>query len=312
MLHRVPSWLVPASALVLAGLVLPRASSPGTGAGAPSGATAQKKLAEAAPAAPELPIRIGEIAFDEASGRYVAPLGDKRATLTLDPRLQDRLERALDTYRVPWGATVLIEPATGRILALAEHSRAEPGRRGLSLAALAPAASIFKLVTGRRPARAGYPARRGGLLPRREATPRPEAPRRRPAPRPPLHHARVGVRPLDERRLREARRPGPRRRAAARHRRALPVQHRDPVRSSGRGLEGGDPGGRLRLRGDRGRVRHGEALAASRRAPRGHRRERRCPRAAGDRRQRRGRRGPAAAEIRAASSTRRSRRSSRG
>ena len=147
MLHRVPSWLVPASALVLAGLVLPRASSPGTGAGAPSGATAQKKLAEAAPAAPELPIRIGEIAFDEASGRYVAPLGDKRATLTLDPRLQDRLERALDTYRVPWGATVLIEPATGRILALAEHSRAEPGRRGLSLAALAPAASIFKLVT---------------------------------------------------------------------------------------------------------------------------------------------------------------------
>jgi penicillin-binding protein A len=148
MLHRVPSWLVPASALVLAGLVLPRASSLGIVAGAPpSTASAQKKLSEAAPAAPELPIRIGEIAFDEASGRYVAPLGDGRARLTLDPRLQDRLERALDTYRVPWGATVLIEPATGRILALAEHSRAEPGRRGLPLAALAPAASIFKLVT---------------------------------------------------------------------------------------------------------------------------------------------------------------------
>ncbi|WP_242345045.1 penicillin-binding transpeptidase domain-containing protein [Anaeromyxobacter terrae] len=148
MLHRVPSWLVPASALVLAGLVLPRPSSPGTDAGpSTSTAAAQKKLAAAAPAAPELPIRIGEISFDEASGRYVAPLGDRRATLTLDPGLQDRLERALDTYRVPWGATVLIEPATGRILALAEHSRAEPGRRGLSLAALAPAASIFKLVT---------------------------------------------------------------------------------------------------------------------------------------------------------------------
>jgi cell division protein FtsI/penicillin-binding protein 2 len=148
MLHRVPSWLVPASALVLAGLVLPRAPFRGSGADpAPSAASAQKKLAEAAPAAPELPIPIGEIALDEATGRYVAPLGDKRATLTLDPRLQDRLERALDTYRVPWGATVLIEPATGRILALAEHSRAEPGRRGLPLAALAPAASIFKLVT---------------------------------------------------------------------------------------------------------------------------------------------------------------------
>lgn len=148
MLHRVPSWLVPASALVLAGLVLPRPSSSGTGDGAPSStATAQEKLAAAAPAAPELPIRIGEIAFDEGSGRYVAPLGGARARLTLDPRLQERLEGALDTYRVPWGATVLIEPATGRILALAEHSRAEPGRRGLPLAALAPAASIFKLVT---------------------------------------------------------------------------------------------------------------------------------------------------------------------
>jgi penicillin-binding protein A len=148
MLHRVPSWLVPASALVLAGLFLPRPSSSGTGDGSPSStAAAQKKLAEAAPAAPELPIRIGEIAFDEASGRYVAPLGGARASLTLDPRLQERLEGALDTYRVPWGATVLIEPATGRILALAEHSRAEPGRRGLPLAALAPAASIFKLVT---------------------------------------------------------------------------------------------------------------------------------------------------------------------
>lgn len=146
MLHRVPSWLVPASALVLAGLVLPRAHSLGSGAGGAS-ANAQKKLAEAAPAAPELPIRIGEIALDEATGRYVAPLGDRRATLTLHPGLQARLERALDTYRVPWGATVLLEPATGRILALAEHSRAEPGRRGLSVAALAPAASIFKLVT---------------------------------------------------------------------------------------------------------------------------------------------------------------------
>ena len=148
MLHRVPSWLVARERARARWRSSSRARPlRRTGAGAPSGAAAREKLAEAAPAAPELPIRIGEIAFDEASGRYVAPLGDKRATLTLDPRLQDRLERALDTYRVPWGATVLIEPATGRILALAEHSRAEPGRRGLSLAALAPAASIFKLVT---------------------------------------------------------------------------------------------------------------------------------------------------------------------
>jgi cell division protein FtsI/penicillin-binding protein 2 len=84
---------------------------------------------------------------DLVSGRFVAQLGRGQAVLTLDPRLQSRLERSLEAYRVPWGATVLLEPATGRVLALAEHSRAEPGRKGLALAALAPAASIFKMVT---------------------------------------------------------------------------------------------------------------------------------------------------------------------
>jgi cell division protein FtsI/penicillin-binding protein 2 len=90
---------------------------------------------------------LGAPHLDPATGRFVAPLGDGQAILTLDPRLQARLERSLSTYQVPWGATVLLEPGTGRVLALAEHSRAEPGRRGLALSALAPAASIFKIVT---------------------------------------------------------------------------------------------------------------------------------------------------------------------
>ena len=42
---------------------------------------------------------------------------------------------------------MLLEPATGRVLAMAEHSRAQPGATGLALKAMAPAASIFKLVT---------------------------------------------------------------------------------------------------------------------------------------------------------------------
>jgi cell division protein FtsI/penicillin-binding protein 2 len=40
-----------------------------------------------------------------------------------------------------------MEPDTGRVVALAEHSQAEPGRRGLPARAFAPAASIFKIVT---------------------------------------------------------------------------------------------------------------------------------------------------------------------
>ena len=94
-----------------------------------------------------VPVTIGEPRLDRGSGRWVAPLGRGRATLTIDARLQEKLARSLETYRVPWGATVLIEPRTGRVLALAEYSRAEPGRRGIALSALAPAASVFKIVT---------------------------------------------------------------------------------------------------------------------------------------------------------------------
>jgi cell division protein FtsI/penicillin-binding protein 2 len=146
MFQRVPSWLVPASALVLAGLALPRPPVAGPQAEALLEAVAPSAKV-AGDIAAELPVAIDEIALDPATGRYVAPLGEGRAILTIDPRLQARLERVLEGYRVPWGATVLLEPTTGRILALAEHSRAEPGHRGLAVEALAPAASIFKLVT---------------------------------------------------------------------------------------------------------------------------------------------------------------------
>jgi peptidoglycan glycosyltransferase len=139
---------LPVLAILLAGIAVPRAEDDApvqrpAEADAPSAAVTT--AAVEIPAAP--PPALGDARLDAALGRYVAPLGTGRAVLTLVPELQARLERALETYRVPWGATVLIEPATGRVLALAEHSHAEPGRRGLALSALAPAASIFKIVT---------------------------------------------------------------------------------------------------------------------------------------------------------------------
>jgi cell division protein FtsI/penicillin-binding protein 2 len=51
---------------------------------------------------------------------------------------------------------VLLEPSTGRVLAMAEHSQREPGRRGLSLEARAPAASVFKIVTSSALLRRGF------------------------------------------------------------------------------------------------------------------------------------------------------------
>jgi penicillin-binding protein A len=92
-------------------------------------------------------VTLGDISYDAELQRFVAPAGDKRAVLTLQPDLQARLRRVLAEYRVPWGATVLIEPRSGRVLAMAEYSQAEPNARDISLRALAPAASVFKIVT---------------------------------------------------------------------------------------------------------------------------------------------------------------------
>lgn len=156
-ISRAPAAPTVAESAPAEGSALPEAPPPSAAAAAPEAepgiAGAVAPAAEPVQAAPEAepvaaPLQIGDARLDPALGRYVAPIGETaRAILTLDPRLQQKLERTLQDWTVPWGATVLLEPASGRVLALAEHSRAQPGRRGLALSALAPAASIFKIVT---------------------------------------------------------------------------------------------------------------------------------------------------------------------
>lgn len=80
--------------------------------------------------------------------RLVADLGQgTRAELTIDPGLQSHLERQLAQYEVPYGAAVAIDPRTGRVLAFASHSSAEPGFEDVARDASPPAASVFKIVT---------------------------------------------------------------------------------------------------------------------------------------------------------------------
>jgi membrane peptidoglycan carboxypeptidase len=81
-------------------------------------------------------------------GKLVLPGKEGGQTLTVDPLLQGQLTRIMQDYQVPYGAAVVIDPATGRVLAMAEHSQAQPGMRGLTTRAVFPAASIFKIVTG--------------------------------------------------------------------------------------------------------------------------------------------------------------------
>jgi penicillin-binding protein A len=89
---------------------------------------------------------LGPMAYDARVGRYTASYGSGRASLTLSPKLQQGLEKLLGDYHVPIGAAVLLEPGTGRVLALAEHS--ERGARAhVALSPVAPAASVFKIVT---------------------------------------------------------------------------------------------------------------------------------------------------------------------
>ncbi len=88
-------------------------------------------------------------AFDTVeNGRFVQDLGSGyKAIYTLDPVVQQRLEKVFADNRVPYGAAVAIEAKSGRVLAMAEYSRSEPGVKGLTTRATYPAASIFKLVT---------------------------------------------------------------------------------------------------------------------------------------------------------------------
>jgi len=79
--------------------------------------------------------------------RYVVSEPEGEAALTLVPFIQESLTRTLNDYQTPWAAVVVLEPSTGRVLAMVEHSQAAPGLRGLPVKAVFPAASVFKLVT---------------------------------------------------------------------------------------------------------------------------------------------------------------------
>ncbi|MFQ5779405.1 MAG: penicillin-binding transpeptidase domain-containing protein, partial [Nitrospiria bacterium] len=69
------------------------------------------------------------------------------AVYTIDPTIQKTVERFLRKYRVPYGVFVAVDPNTGRVLAMAEHSSRNPQEKDLAFRATYPAASIFKLVT---------------------------------------------------------------------------------------------------------------------------------------------------------------------
>ncbi|MFO0582756.1 MAG: penicillin-binding transpeptidase domain-containing protein [Anaeromyxobacter sp.] len=153
------AWLLSVSALLLAGSGRARSEPPAAGLEPAATTTAAASTTATLPAPslvpdpnPPEPVTLGRPHLDLGLGRWVAPVirdgaADGEAILTIDPNLQAKLERSLENWTVPWGAIVMLDPRDGRVLALAEHSHAQPARQDLALSALSPAASIFKLVT---------------------------------------------------------------------------------------------------------------------------------------------------------------------
>ena len=157
---RLAPWLVTSCLALFAVLATPWVrAAPGVGPEETTDQTGELsvKSSEAAPvalaptasvasgAAAAQPV-LGPMAFDARAQRYTASYGSGRASLSVTPRLQQGLEKLLADYRVPMGAVVLLDPRTGRVLAMAEHVEKGP-RTHIALQPIAPAASVFKIVT---------------------------------------------------------------------------------------------------------------------------------------------------------------------
>jgi peptidoglycan glycosyltransferase len=80
--------------------------------------------------------------------RVTTPLSEGRtAELTLDPVVQRAARAQMQRYRIPEGGVVMLEVKTGRVLAYASYVN-EGEKFDVNVRAEAPAASIFKVVTG--------------------------------------------------------------------------------------------------------------------------------------------------------------------
>lgn len=96
--------------------------------------------------APTTGLDLSKLGVDDSG--VSAPLAGRRvAKLTLDPELQDTAIRLLRAYKLPEAAVVMVDPATGEVLVYASHVE-EGKQRDLVAEASAPAASVFKVVTG--------------------------------------------------------------------------------------------------------------------------------------------------------------------
>jgi len=144
-------WIVLVAAATSAAAVVPllqrHASADQADAGAaPRGMASPSAAAKPPPLPPLTGIELDKLALRDDEATAAGPLG-RVAHLSIDPALQRAAMRTLQHFAFPEAAVVVTNTATGRVLVWANHVEKGP-RRDLCSEANAPAASIFKIVTG--------------------------------------------------------------------------------------------------------------------------------------------------------------------
>lgn len=142
-----PRWVGFAAAACIVAALVPIVRGGGvTGVPEPL----RKVVRTVAPETPKMPKLDGLdlTRLDVRTQRVLSPLPDGRtAELTLDPLLQRVARSQMKRYRVPEAGLVVMDVKTGKLLAYASYNTSgEPV--DLNTRAAAPAASIFKVVTG--------------------------------------------------------------------------------------------------------------------------------------------------------------------
>ena len=108
----------------------------------------RKLQGKTAPPAPPNLTSIDLMRLDVRPSKVLAPLDEgRKAELTLDPVVQRAVRAEMESYRIPQSGVVMMEVKTGRVIAYASYV-GEGEKVDVNVRADAPAASVFKVVTG--------------------------------------------------------------------------------------------------------------------------------------------------------------------
>jgi peptidoglycan glycosyltransferase len=145
-------WLIGVAALAVAVGSIPWLSGLN-----PPRPVPEMPLAKVSPSVEEMPplppaippmtgLDLTHIALDD-EGASAPATGHRVARLTIDPELQRTAMGVMRSHQLPQASIVMTDPATGNVLVYASRAESGPLRDGCA-EATAPAASVFKIITG--------------------------------------------------------------------------------------------------------------------------------------------------------------------